>query len=392
MRLNLFLSTSCKFIKKLTPFISAFIFTLVIAYTLSLNTQLTNLKIASERLKTASAAANQELENLKNQDQYRINQTLITEIKSIHETYNQATAAYENILELKKDSQKTEELDKTYAQILKLLADKNYSSAAATLTQLQEQIKEQEKKLAANFKIPTVVSNNQPPASGYSRQQVQTESGNFMIDIASADLNSTKIVVDTAAESNCSNNCPVLSLGDYISRNNAFAGINGSYFCPAAYPSCVGKTNSFDTLLMNKNKQYFNSENNIYSTVPAVIFSGNSARFVSKSLEWGRDTSVDAVIANYPLLIINNEIIFQNSNDSKHNSKGPRNFIGTTNSTVYIGIIHNATLLEATKVLKTLGVANALNLDSGGSSALWHGGYKYGPGRNVPNAILLVER
>jgi hypothetical protein len=51
-----------------------------------------------------------------------------------------------------------------------------------------------------------------------------------------------------------------------------YAGINGVFFCPSTYPSCAGKTNSFDTLLMNKNKTYFNGTNNIYSTVPAVLF------------------------------------------------------------------------------------------------------------------------
>lgn len=213
-----------------------------------------------------------------------------------------------------------------------------------------------------------------------------------MVSIVSADLNSARVIVDTASDSDCRDNCPVLSLGDYIFRNGAFAGINGSYFCPASYPSCAGKTNSFDTLLMNKNKKYFNSDNNVYSTVPAVIFSGNSARFVSQSLEWGRDTGVDAVLANYPLLVLNGQNIFGGSGDAKHTGKGPRGFIGATGSAVYIGVVSNATVSEAAKVLTTMGIANALNLDSGGSTALWYGDYKAGPGRNIPNAILFIKR
>lgn len=35
---------------------------------------------------------------------------------------------------------------------------------------------------------------------------------------------------------------------------------------------------------------------------------------------------------------------------------------------------------------------DALNLDEGGSTALWYGGYKTGPGRNIPNALLFVKR
>ena len=44
------------------------------------------------------------------------------------------------------------------------------------------------------------------------------------------------------------------------------------------------------------------------------------------------------------------------------------------------------------QVLKAMGLENALNLDSGGSVALWSGGYKAGPGRNIPNAILFVRK
>lgn len=206
-----------------------------------------------------------------------------------------------------------------------------------------------------------------------------------------ADLNSTKVIVDTASDADCSNNCPVMPLADYVARNGAFAGINGSYFCPAEYPSCAGKTNSFDTLLMNKNKHYFNSDNNVYSTVPAAIFSPGSVRFVRQSLEWGRDTGVDSVIANYPLLVAGGNINFTEApNEPKFGGKAARTFIASKGNMVYIGIVRSALMGESAKVLKTLGMGEALNLDQGGSTALWFGGYKAGPGRNIPNAILFV--
>ena len=143
---------------------------------------------------------------------------------------------------------------------------------------------------------------------------------------------------------------------------------------------------------MNKDKKYFNSDNNVYSTVPAVIFSGNSARFVGQSLEWGRDTGVDSVIANYPLLVSNSQSNFGGNGDPKLESRGARTFIGATNSTVYIGLVSGATSAEAAKVLQTLGIQNALGLDQGGSTALWYGGYKAGPGRNIPNAVLFIRK
>ena len=143
---------------------------------------------------------------------------------------------------------------------------------------------------------------------------------------------------------------------------------------------------------MNKNKTYFNADNNVYSTVPAVIFLSGSMRFVGQSLEWGRDTGVDSMIANQPLVLSGGNVAFGGDGDPKKGSRGSRSFVGNKGSTAYIGVVHNATVAEVGHVLKTLGLENALNLDSGGSTALWSGGYKAGPGRGIPNAILFVRK
>lgn len=364
--------------------------------TTSLTAKLADLTSKETSLSSQLAAVEKEFTDFKSQDQVKRNNILEEEIKNIHNTYLKTVTSYEELVKLKEKNVKTGPIDNLYAQTLKLLSDKNYSSASSTLVAIDKKIKEENDKLqqqAAAVKIPeNVPVNNTPPSSGYRRQQVQVDSGSFMVDIITADLNSTKVIVDTASNSDCTNDCPVLSLGDYVSRNGAFAGINGAYFCPATYPSCAGKTNSFDTLLMNKNKVYFNSTNNVYSTVPAVIFSGNSARFVTQSLQWGRDTGVDSVIANYPLLTFNGQNIFGGSGDTKHTGRGPRGFVGSTNNTVYIGVVSSATVGDAAKVLQALGIRDSLNLDSGGSTALWSGGYKAGPGRNIPNAILFVRK
>lgn len=214
----------------------------------------------------------------------------------------------------------------------------------------------------------------------------------YLVDIISADLKTTKVVVDTSSSGDCRDNCPVNILSDFASRSGAFAAINGPYFCPATYPSCVGKTNSFDTLLMNKNKTYFNSDNNVYSSVPAAIFSTTS-RFVAQSSEWGRDTSVDSVIAGQPLLVFNGESKFAGDSDPKKSSVGSRSFIGATDSTVYIGVIRGASVAQAAQVIAKMGIRNAINLDSGGSTGLWSNGKSIiTPGRATPFGILLVRR
>src|SRR5258708_862723 len=221
-------------------------------------------------LTTKLASTSAQLADLKKQDQYKINQDLKAEIKNINETYQHAVSSYQNLLDLKELNSKLDrKYDTQFAKALNQLSDKDYTSASATLADLDKGIQTEKDKLAPPPPAaPTAAVSNTPPGSGYNRQSVQTDRGAFTVDIVSADLNSTKVIVDTASDSDCRDNCPVLALGDYVSRSGAFAGINGSFFCPASYPQCAGKTNSFDTLVMNKNKHYLNSDNNVYSTVP----------------------------------------------------------------------------------------------------------------------------
>lgn len=367
--------------------------TFIIALTLiTFPPQLSKYKEEKNQLSTKLLAVQKDLDDLKKQDQYVINQELKEDIANIEKTYKNAVSSYESLLDLKNSTKNTAVFDDLFAKALAQLSEQNYASAQATLTDLNKKIKAENDKIASTSSIPkNVPVNNSPPSSGYQRQSVQTEIGTFLVDIITADLNSTKVIVDTASDGDCKDNCPVLSLSDYVSRSGAFAGVNGSYFCPASYPSCAGKTNSFDTLLMNKNKIYFNSDNNVYSTVPVAVFGSGWSRFMGKSLDWGRDTSVDGVIANQPLLLSGGNIAFAGDGDPKKGSKGGRSFVGGKASNAYIGVVHGATVAEAAYALKALGLENALNLDDGGSTALWSGGYKAGPGRNIPNAVLFVR-
>jgi hypothetical protein len=352
--------------------------------------------VASSKLTNQLRVTAAKLNNLQNQDQYKINQSLKKNIDNIQTSYKSSLTLYQRILDLKAQKQDTGDLDKEFAGSLNYLSQLNYASGSASLALLTINIKKKEDALVVS-QIPApavqnVSQSNTPPGSGFSVQSVTTDVGNFTVYIIAADLNSTKVIIDTASGSDCGNNCPTLALSDYVSRSNAFAGINGSFFCPADYPSCAGKTGSFDLLVMNKDKTYFNSANNVYSTNPAVIFTGNTARFVSQALEWGRDTGIDAVLSNYPLLVSGGQVVYGGGGDPKFEPKGARGFVANKGSTVYIGDILNATMQDSAKVLKALGMDNAMNLDEGGSTALWSGGYKLGPGRNIPNALLFVHK
>lgn len=352
-----------------------------------------HLTAQGKEIRDKLSKTEEEIKSLKDEDQYVVNQELKEKIRNIETTYKKAVTSYEKLLDLKDVSKDTSEFDTLFAESLDLLANQNYASAEAKLTSLTQQLDSEQTKISAAFTIPeNVPSSNTPPSSGYSRQTVNTEIGSFLVSIISADLNSTRVIVDTASDSDCNDNCPVLPLASYVSRNGAFAGVNGSYFCPSDYPSCSGRVNSFDTLLMNKNKVYFNSDNNKYSTVPLIYFSGNTAGVRGQSLEWGRDTGVDAVIANQALLLAGGNITFGGDGDPKKGSKGNRSFAGNKGNIAYIGVVHNATVTEAAHALKALGLENALNLDSGGSTSLWSGGYRVGPGRNLPNVVLFIRK
>lgn len=365
-------------------------------YQKQIETQRLNDQLSQQTLRDSKTIEDikAEIDRLNTED-LRVTNTQVTqEIVKLKSIYKATVVAYESLLDLQGKNPKVTAQESLFASVLNFLAKDDLMSAQKSLDELNKSINTEKAKLivAATVVIPAnVLEVTEPPGAGYRRQKVTVDGVSYLVDIISADLNSTKVIVDTASESTCGNNCPVLSLVDYVNRSGAYAGINGGYFCPESYPSCADKKNSFDTLLMNKKKVYFNSDNNVYSTVPAVIFSQGSARFVAASQEWGRDTNVDGVIANRSLLVLNGTLM-TGGTEEKEVIKSNRSFVGASGSTVYIGVVYNASVAQAAKVIFTLGIKNAINLDSGGSTALWSGGYKAGPGRNIPNAVLFVKR
>lgn len=340
-----------------------------------------------------------ELSTYKNRDEFKINKQLEKEVKENHDLFLSSIPVYEAITDLPDTDKKLPDFTTRFALILKQLSDKNNSSASAQIKKLKTDVDTEKNSLvaaapsAAGPNPATAPVSNTPPGSGFSRQMVDVNGNKYVVDIVAGNLASTKVIVDTATDGDCRDNCPVLSVGEYVARNGAYAGINGSYFCPADYPTCAGKSNSFDTLAMNKNKKYINSDNNVYSTVPAVISGNGFLRFIGASQDWGRDTGVDGVLANQPLMVSGGKSVFGGDGDPKKGGSGTRGFIANKGGTAYIGFVHNASVANAALVLEKMGMDNALNLDSGGSVALWaNGRYQVGPGRSVPNAVLFVNK
>lgn len=124
--------------------------------------------------------AKNEYKTLKKEDQRVRNDKLEREIQDIQKTYKDSVTAYEKLLKLKEQTNKTTEFDERFTNILTSLSDKDYASASAQLTALKTEIDKKQAAIAASFQIPANVAvNNTAPGSGYRRQNVQNEFGSY---------------------------------------------------------------------------------------------------------------------------------------------------------------------------------------------------------------------
>ena len=234
--------------------------------------------------------------------------------------------------------------------------------------------------------------------SSFARTTITTSRGNFSVDMITLDLSnpSLRFITDVAESGDCKNNCATKPLMNYVTENGAFAGINGTYFCPPEYASCAGSTGSFNTLVLDSpTKRFFNQAENVYSVNPLVVFdNGHRPHFYQHTYEYGTDTNIQAAMANHPLLIFGGQwVLNEDSLDSKSRTvKTNRGGIGVKGNSFYMIVAHGATVGDLAAIFQALGVEHAMNLDGGGSSALvYYGSYKTGPGRTIPNAFLVAQ-
>lgn len=231
------------------------------------------------------------------------------------------------------------------------------------------------------------VTTNNSPGNGYSRITVATDRGNFTISVVT--LNGATMVTDTASDDNCGNDCPTLSLADYVSRNGGFAGINGTYFCPASYPECDGKKDTFDWPVFNSRLGKWINEDKLFWDGRSMVYqSGGSMHFLRNANSGAGGPS--AGIVNWPGLVDNGQVIAdQYVPTDKQSTKGTKGGIGFSGSKVFLVIASGVDMIDFAHIFKSIGADYALNLDGGGSAALYYNGYRVGPGRSLPNAIIF---
>lgn len=245
--------------------------------------------------------------------------------------------------------------------------------------------------------MPTPKPLSGPPGAGLTTTTVATDKGNFKATILSLDTASTRMITDTAGDSDCSDNCPTLSLKDYLSRHNGFAGVNGTYFCPSSYPECSTKKDSFDFPVYNSRlSKWMQGDKLGWSERRAIFYTdGSGAHYQNSSAGFGG--GLTAGIINYPGLLSGGSVQIddnQSGLSDKQKSKGTKMGIGTRNTgNILVVMAYNVNMQEFAHVFKSLGATGALNLDTGGSTALMYGGsYIAGPGRGLPNAIIFTRK
>jgi len=235
------------------------------------------------------------------------------------------------------------------------------------------------------------------PGTGITTGNISTSKGVFKATILSLDMSRTKMITDSASDGDCGNNCPAKSLSEYVSKNGGSAGINGTYFCPATYPECSSKTNSFDfPVYVSRLNHWVNSYALSWSERRAIVYQdGSGVHYQNNSAGFGGGTN--AAIINYPGLLDNGNVQIddgQSGLSDKQKAKNTKLSLCVVNSQKLLAIIaQNVTMQEFAYVNKALGCLGALNMDTGGSLAMIYGGrYIYGPGRVLPNAVVFAPK
>lgn len=244
----------------------------------------------------------------------------------------------------------------------------------------------------------SVPQGNQTQRSAYSTQNVSISSGTFKAEIATFDLASGKIRVltDSATDSDCVSGCSVASLSAFVSANGGQSGMNGTYFCPTAYPECAGKTNSFYAKVIDtKRGKDVNAIIEYGKDFPFITFdSEGRGQYYSRWSDY-KNTGVTAYAGIGYFGLVENGLVSlktQLLDDKQKNSRQTQGALGLKGQTLYLTHVFGATVIEQAAVLQAMGLDYAVLLDGGGSTALmYQGSYKSGPGRDIANAVIVQE-
>lgn len=297
------------------------------------------------------------------------------------------------------------EADKSLAEARSLIDGGDFKEALEKILAIERQLdelllkkKEEDKKRTEEEarRKAQQASSQVNQWSLYERKLIQTSRGVFTVDMVTINLAnpSLRVITDSGNSGNCFDNCSTKPLSQYVSDHGGFAGINGSYFCPPDYASCAGKVSTFDTPLFNSRLgKIINSDKLFWNGRGFFTFDkSNKVHFFQEARDYN-GLSISAGVGNFPALIAGGRKVLNESllDDKMRTAKISRGGIGNKGHFLYILIARGATVGDLAAIFEALGCENAMNLDGGGSSALFYNGYKVGPGRSLPNAVIFAQ-
>jgi hypothetical protein len=251
------------------------------------------------------------------------------------------------------------------------------------------------------------ISSNSPEppfTESYTAQYLETAEGTFYVRMIRLHRDIYEMVTDTADSEDCEGGCSALPLSSYIEEHGAVAGIHGTYFCPPDYADCASVINSYYPPVYNTGlDKMINDDSIIYHNRPMIVetTSGQLELFYRPDdfgdtladFESSRGLTVSAAIGNWPSLIeFDLNIVADEPMEPAFSVLGTRGGIGWDDQYYYLVIASSATVQNLAAIFETLEVHEAMNLDGGGTAALYYeGAYKVGPGRELPNAIVFKE-
>lgn len=225
--------------------------------------------------------------------------------------------------------------------------------------------------------------------AGPAGDSLHTLRGDFIIQVVTLPI-SAKMVTDTASDSDCPKDCPTFALAEFVTKNGGVAGITGTFNCPSDYPDCTEKKESFDFSVYNSRLKKWINQSNLSWNDRSMMYQDDSGYHYQQEAK-NFSGSLNAGIVNFPGILSNGQVTVNPAGlPEKQRSKGTKSGVGYGKDNIYLVVAYNADMEDFAEVFKTLGALNALNMDGGGGAALYHnGGYKAGPGRNLPNAIIF---
>jgi len=229
--------------------------------------------------------------------------------------------------------------------------------------------------------------------------------GSFPVHVISLRRDRFEMITDTAESQDCASNCDALELKDYVDEHGAFAAIHGTYFCPPDYSACDKKTNTFlppvfntglDRLINEDTLRFHNRPMIASDTNGELYYFHRSSAFGDSvaDFEDAKQTELQAAIGNWPSLVENGfSVVANEPSESGFLVPATRGGIGWNDDHVFLVIAGGATMDDFASIFLSLGADDAMNLDGGGSATLYYdGAYRFGPGRDLPNAILFQEK